>query len=493
MSSPNSVLNGVVKASKCPVTPSDHWWRLSWLANPDVYGAGLLVAMYALQGIPMGLTFGTLPFLLQSRSSLVKLGIFSVASYPYSLKLLWSPLVDAVYWPRLGRRKSWIVPTQLLMGSLLLALSTRVEHWVRMGTVMPVTLFCFVLVFLAATQDVAVDGWALTLLSEGNASYASMCQSLGLSVGYFSSFTMFLALNNPSFCRHWLGIHREVFTLASFLRLTGTMFLLLTVLLALGVRERERRLSAAALPQRPPHVRATLRRSYGRLGEITAKAPVRQLLAFLLLSKFGFAVHDNVSSLQLLRRGFPRQHLAFMAVLQMPFDVLGALAASKRARASPNLYDGPWRAGFFLRLAIALLTPPVLCYVYPAHTTDGVPLWFYLTVFFLGLVYQFASDSVMFVSTGTFFARISDPRVGGTYLTLLNTASNLGGTWPKPLVFFLADRFGYLPVATALPLLGWLLYAVYLRRALLSLRSVPRNAWLLQDGDESRNPARGVS
>lgn len=39
----------------------------------------------------------------------------------------------------------------------------------------------------------------------------------------------------------------------------------------------------------------------------------------------------------------------------------------------------------------------------------------------------------MFVSVMAFHAQISDPLVGGTYMTLLNTVSNLGGNWP---VFF---------------------------------------------------------
>jgi len=47
--------------------------------------------------INQGLTMGSIPFLLQSKASYTEIGIFSLASYPYSLKLLWSPIVDAVY------------------------------------------------------------------------------------------------------------------------------------------------------------------------------------------------------------------------------------------------------------------------------------------------------------------------------------------------------------------------------------------------------------
>ena len=45
----------------------------------------------------------------------------------------------------------------------------------------------------------------------------------------------------------------------------------------------------------------------------------------------------------------------------------------------------------------------------------------------------------MFVSHVGFFAKVSDPKVGGTYMTLLNTLSNLGGNWPSTLALWLVE------------------------------------------------------
>ena len=86
------------------------------------------------------------------------------------MKLLWAPIVDSVYFKRLGRRKSWMVPCQYLIGIFLLVVSYftpeilgRDGHaapnvFLLMGIFLPLN-------FLAATQDIAVDGWALTMLS----------------------------------------------------------------------------------------------------------------------------------------------------------------------------------------------------------------------------------------------------------------------------------------------------------------------------------------
>ena len=60
-----------------------------------------------------------------------------------------------------------------------------------------VTAFFFALYFLMATQDVAVDGWALTMLSQKNRGKGPLYNSIGQNLGYFFSFVGFLALNDP--------------------------------------------------------------------------------------------------------------------------------------------------------------------------------------------------------------------------------------------------------------------------------------------------------
>lgn len=61
------------------------------------------------------------------------------------------------------------------------------------------------IVFLLATQDIAVDSWGLTLLKKENQSYAASCESMGLGLGYFISTTIFLVLNDPEFCNAYLN------------------------------------------------------------------------------------------------------------------------------------------------------------------------------------------------------------------------------------------------------------------------------------------------
>jgi MFS transporter, PAT family, solute carrier family 33 (acetyl-CoA transportor), member 1 len=53
--------------------------------------------------------------------------VFALSGYPYSLKLLWSPIVDSKFIPSVGRRKSWIVPMQLIIAVLMFYISLNVD------------------------------------------------------------------------------------------------------------------------------------------------------------------------------------------------------------------------------------------------------------------------------------------------------------------------------------------------------------------------------
>ena len=87
------------------------------------------------------------------------------------------------------------------------------------------TALFFGLYLLMATQDVAVDGWALTLLSKRNVGLARTANAVGQTVGYFAAFTGFLALSE-----HGLA------TLPGFMRFWGVAFLLSAVAVWLKVR-----------------------------------------------------------------------------------------------------------------------------------------------------------------------------------------------------------------------------------------------------------------
>ena len=150
-----------------------------------------LFFLYLLQGIPLGLT-ASLPMILSSRKvSYSDQALFSLATWPFSLKLLWAPIVDSIFVKRIGRRKSWLVPVQYLIGFFMLFFANYVhdifendEIEINDGDISLLTAIFFLFTFLAATQDIAVDGWGLTILSK----YKQDLFLLRFKIKYYFSF-----------------------------------------------------------------------------------------------------------------------------------------------------------------------------------------------------------------------------------------------------------------------------------------------------------------
>ncbi|EFO84528.1 hypothetical protein CRE_22592 [Caenorhabditis remanei] len=191
------------------VDPNSNWLKRTHdTLKGDISSILLLLFLYLLQGVPLGL-IGAIPLLLSSKHvSYGSQAIFSFAYWPFSLKLLWAPIVDSVWSKRLGRRKSWMVPCQYLIGLFMLFLSFKVNDIMGGNDGSPNVIFLMLIFlplnFLAATQDIAVDGWALTMLSKKNVGYASTCNAVGQTAGYFLGNIVFLALESSTFCNDFL-------------------------------------------------------------------------------------------------------------------------------------------------------------------------------------------------------------------------------------------------------------------------------------------------
>ncbi|HQE81135.1 MAG TPA: MFS transporter [Syntrophorhabdaceae bacterium] len=114
-------------------------------------------------GLPLPLTGGTLQaWLTVAGVDLRIIGIFSLVAIPYTIKFLWSPLMDRFVPPWLGRRRGWILPIQVI---LMLAIAT-------MGFISPkyapfiLALMAFFVAFTSASQDIVIDAYRTDVLPD---------------------------------------------------------------------------------------------------------------------------------------------------------------------------------------------------------------------------------------------------------------------------------------------------------------------------------------
>ncbi|OIR16934.1 muropeptide transporter [mine drainage metagenome] len=139
-------------------------------------------------GLPLFLLFNLVPAWLRSEQvDLKTIGLFALIQFPYTWKFVWSPLLDRFVLPLLGRRRGWILLSQvglLLVIAMLGGFSPQTE-------MSSIVLFCTLLAFLSATQDIALDAYRRELLSDselglGNAIHVNAYRIAGLVPGSLS-------------------------------------------------------------------------------------------------------------------------------------------------------------------------------------------------------------------------------------------------------------------------------------------------------------------
>ncbi|XP_057666812.1 acetyl-coenzyme A transporter 1 [Diorhabda carinulata] len=399
----------------------------------------LLFFLYTLQGIPIGLS-AAIPMILQNRGvSYKQQAEFSFVTWPFSLKLLWAPIVDSIFSTRIGRRKTWLVPSQYLIGGFMLLLSSHVNQWLGEDGTSPnievLTLLFFSLNFLAATQDIAVDGWALTMLKKQNVGHASTCNSVGQTTGFFLSYVLFMALESSTFCNQYLRTIPQkegIVTLSGFLYFWGIVFLVTTTLVALLKNEIDVPNADGTSHERD------IKSAYLSLKNILKLKSVQTLVVVLLTCKIGFSSTDSMMALKLVEAGVPKERLGLMAIPLIPVQLAMPLVIAKYTTGpkSLNIFLKaiPYRLAFGIVAAFLVYVTPILV----PDASNGLP---FMYVVFLISCYALHQVCVycMFVALMAFFAKVSDSSVGGTYMTLLNTVTNLGGNWPTILALYFVD------------------------------------------------------
>ncbi len=139
-------------------------------------------------GLPLYLLLNLLPAWLRSEGvDLKTIGFFALIQFPYTWKFLWSPLLDRFAIPGFGRRRGWMLVTQvglLLVIGAMGGLSPKDNIW-------PILWLATLLSFLSATQDIAVDAFRREILRDeelglGNAVHVNAYRIAGLIPGSLS-------------------------------------------------------------------------------------------------------------------------------------------------------------------------------------------------------------------------------------------------------------------------------------------------------------------
>lgn len=182
--------------------------RSSFAAAFTSWRTGAVSLLSFPSGLPLGVVIFTIPYWMQQTGIDIKtIGLVSAAQIPYAFKFLWSPLMDR-FAPSWGRKRAWILIGQLMLLVTLGALAFEASA----PTAGMVALLTLILSFASATQDIAVDAYAVDVLRPEERGVAvgarnalaragmfmgRLLNTFGPSVGWARSFAAVAALFVP--------------------------------------------------------------------------------------------------------------------------------------------------------------------------------------------------------------------------------------------------------------------------------------------------------
>jgi PAT family beta-lactamase induction signal transducer AmpG len=142
--------------------------------------AWIALLMGFASGLPLLLTLTVLQaWLTQSDISLVTVGMIGLVGLPYNFKFLWAPLLDRFYVVTVGRRKSWLMISQIFL-SLSIIFMGRQDPLESLNLIIASAI---IVTFFSATQDIVIDAYRRESLKDQEQGIGAMMYTYGYRLG----------------------------------------------------------------------------------------------------------------------------------------------------------------------------------------------------------------------------------------------------------------------------------------------------------------------
>lgn len=324
--------------------------RASWRDGLMVYlqRRVLVVLMLGFSGgLPFSLTGQTLQaWITESGVDLKTIGLFAFVGTPYWTKVFWSPAVDALDIPVLtrwlGRRRAWLVLTQLLLIVAIALLASCNPHASPIG----VAIAALLVTTASATQDIVIDAFRVESLPEseqaaGMASYVAAYRVAALVSG---AGALMLVSGFVNFGFDQQRAYSLTYVVMGF----GIVVGLLASLLAVEPGSS----GQASAKHTGPGVRRMVEVALASLKDFLSRDAAIAILLFVVLFKLADALATAMNTTFALKIGFSRVELA--AILKgvgFAAALLGGFAGGFVARTF-SLSKSLWIGGILQTIAI---------------------------------------------------------------------------------------------------------------------------------------------
>lgn len=265
----------------------------------------VLLALGFSSGLPLFLTSRTLQaWMTKADVDLTTIGLFSMVALPYSLKFLWAPILDRYVPPFLGRRRGWLVITQLL---LLVSIAAMSFHDPRLG-LQALAINALLLAFFSASQDIAVDAYRADVLQEREMGAGAAAYVMGYRIALIVTGSLALVFADRM---SWPA----VYLLLSAFMLVGIFTAFLAPEPVLKDAPPQSLAEAVALP---------FKEFFQRRGALSGAI----VLLFIVLYKYADGLAGNMATPFLLKTGFSQTEIGVvLGGVGIAATIVGVVAA----------------------------------------------------------------------------------------------------------------------------------------------------------------------
>jgi PAT family beta-lactamase induction signal transducer AmpG len=369
-------------------------------------------------GLPLGLVWIAIPaWMARAGIDIKVIGLFTLAQAPWSFKFLWSPLMDRYTPPLLGRKRGWMLLSQIGLLILGLWLAGVSDHPEAVGVIGALALATGL---MAATQDIAYDAYAVEVLRREEQGLAvgartalyrlAMFLSGGVSITLASSFDVTLFGRTFAWHGSWT---------------------LVNLLLGLAYLPCALITWRAPDPESPPEPPRRLRDAVwepfvGLLGQHRAL----EILAFVVL----FKLSDNLTQALLrpffVQIGFNDVDVGFATMSIGTAGVLAGVFAGGLLTNAVGLGRALWITG-------VLQMTSNLGYALVAQVGPSRP------VMYSAQAFEYVTSGLGTGAFGVLLLRLTDKRFSATQYALLSSLFSIPRVLAGPPVGLLVDAVGW--------------------------------------------------
>lgn len=358
----------------------------------------------------------------------------SLAVYPYSLKFLFSPLLDRFFIRNLGRSKTYIIIGGLVMASVFCFLGPTIEGMVKNTDVIPLTILFSVINVMVCVVQIAGEAWILTMFSKERKTQATTFLSTGQSLGVILGYNVFTPLNDTS----WLNenffsnnprsdplVTHAMFCIAVAIFIFAQITFNLLFIAEEKITDKKSQDICKILAIVPRHA---------------TNKHMRGLIGFMFGCRFFYYMLEHAYDFKMVRNGYlnvSRSVISNIDTITFPIVFVFSLSTVY------YLKKGQLIRMFHLNMCVVILngTFRFINYLNLVHNRDYE---FALAArLFSGIIQGMDLGTVFMIS---FFNTIVNKAVGNTGITCLIALLNQTASMSNTIGLLLIDNIGYEPV-----------------------------------------------